>query len=66
MSDGKRVTPEDLAAWTTLAEKQMKGRPLDDLVWHTPEDIAVKPLYTALDTEILAHADTLPGQATVF
>ena len=63
MSDGKRVTPEDLAAWTTLAEKQMKGRPLDDLVWHTPEDIAVKPLYTALDTENLAHADTLPGQA---
>ncbi len=63
MSDGKRVTPEDLAAWTTLAEKQMKGRPLDDLVWHTPEDIAVKPLYTSLDTENLAHADTLPGQA---
>ena len=63
MSDGKRVTPEDLAAWTTLAEKQMKGRPLDDLVWHTPENIAVKPLYTSLDTENLAHADTLPGQA---
>ncbi|MEM1402188.1 MAG: methylmalonyl-CoA mutase [Pseudomonadota bacterium] len=63
MTEGKRVTPEDLAAWTTLAEKQMKGRSLDELVWHTPEDIAVKPLYTSLDTQELANADTLPGQA---
>ena len=32
--------------WTALAAKEVKGR---DLIWHTPEGIAVKPLYTAED-----------------
>ncbi|WJY18530.1 methylmalonyl-CoA mutase [Alteriqipengyuania flavescens] len=34
--------------WKTLADKEVKGR---DLTWHTPEGIAVKPLYTSEDTE---------------
>ena len=58
-----RATAEHLAAWEALAARQMKGRPLDELVWQTPEGIAVKPLYTARDTAQLAHADTLPGMA---
>jgi methylmalonyl-CoA mutase len=29
--------------------------------WHTPEQIPVKPLYTAADLEGVAHLDTLPG-----
>jgi methylmalonyl-CoA mutase len=33
--------------WETAADKEVKGR---DLTWHTPEGIAVKPLYTAEDT----------------
>jgi methylmalonyl-CoA mutase len=62
-NDPKQVTPEALAAWTELATKQMKGRTPDDLVWETPEGIAIKPLYTSLDTQDLPHADTLPGMA---
>lgn len=63
MSDRNKASAEDLAAWDTLATKQMKGRSPDDLVWDTPEGIAVKPLYTAADIEGLEHADTLPGMA---
>jgi methylmalonyl-CoA mutase len=62
-NDPKQVTPEALAAWTELATRQMKGRTPDDLVWETPEGIAIKPLYTSLDTQDLPHADTLPGMA---
>ncbi|NKJ42882.1 methylmalonyl-CoA mutase [Novosphingobium sp. SG720] len=32
--------------WEALAAKEVKGK---DLTWHTPEGIAVKPLYTAGD-----------------
>ncbi|QZH73789.1 MAG: methylmalonyl-CoA mutase [Erythrobacter sp.] len=32
--------------WQTAAAKEVKGR---DLTWHTPEGIAVQPLYTAQD-----------------
>lgn len=63
MSDRNKASAEDLAAWDTLATKQMKGRSPDDLVWDTPEGIAVKPLYTAADIEGLEHADTLPGMS---
>ncbi|WP_062013413.1 methylmalonyl-CoA mutase [Aureimonas sp. AU4] len=37
----------DIEDWKTLAAKEAKDR---DLTWHTPEGIAVKPLYTADDT----------------
>ena len=47
--------------WKRLAEKERKGAPVDDLVWHTPEGIDVKPLYTAADVEGLDFADTVPG-----
>ena len=42
--------------WKKAAEKEVKGR---DLTWHTPEGIAVKPLYTADD----AGDPGLPGFA---
>ena len=63
MSHPHRATAEQVAAWEALATRQMQGRSLDELVWQTPEGIAVKPLYTARDTAQLAHADTLPGMA---
>ncbi|MDX1733438.1 MAG: methylmalonyl-CoA mutase [Halioglobus sp.] len=47
--------------WEALATKQMKGRHPDELTWHTAEDIAVRPLYTAADTDGLEYTDTLPG-----
>jgi methylmalonyl-CoA mutase len=50
-----KPTPAD---WAALAAKEVKDR---DLIWHTPEGIAVKPLYTAED---VAHIDPgLPGFA---
>lgn len=50
-------------AWRALAEKDLRGKPLDDLTWETPEGIAVKPLYTGDDLADLEHVDTLPGLA---
>ncbi len=51
----------DYQAWLTAAAKALRGQPVDSLVWHTPEGIPVKPLYTAADSRNLPHADTLPG-----
>ena len=48
--------------WRTLAEKELKGRDPDELIWETPEGIAVKPLYTAADLEG-TETNTLPGVA---
>ncbi|MEQ8667035.1 MAG: methylmalonyl-CoA mutase [Rhodospirillales bacterium] len=51
------------AKWQALAEKDLKGKPLDEHVWHTPEGITVKPLYTAEDLEGLEHVNSFPGLA---
>ena len=60
MTDKHNPTITD---WEALAVKERKGRPVDDMVWQTPEGINVKPLYTAADVEGLAHLDNLPGFA---
>ena len=62
MSDYK--APESsYEAWLETANKQMSkaGKSVDDLVWHTPEGIDVRPLYTKQDLEQLEYADTMPG-----
>jgi methylmalonyl-CoA mutase len=46
--------------WELLAQKELKAEP-EALVWHTPEGIDVKPLYTAEDLEGIEHLDSLPG-----
>ena len=43
----------DINDWQAAKDKEVKGK---DLTWHTPEGIAVKPLYTAEDV-----ADIDPG-----
>ena len=53
--------PTDLAAWTTLAKKELKGKDPADLVWQTPEGIGVKALYTAADVEGLEFLDSVSG-----
>ena len=50
-------------SWAEMAEKELRGRPLDDLTWHTREGIDVKPLYTDEDAQDLPHMGTVPGQA---
>ncbi|MDG1819315.1 MAG: methylmalonyl-CoA mutase [Porticoccaceae bacterium] len=52
-----------IADWQQLAEKERKGRSVDELLWQTPEGIEVKPLYTAKDTAELKYQDSLPGFA---
>ncbi|CAN7437697.1 methylmalonyl-CoA mutase [Rhizobium sp. LjRoot30] len=46
--------------WAALAEKELKASP-ETLVWHTPEGIDVKPLYTADDLAGMDHLNSLPG-----
>lgn len=53
----------DLNKWKELAAKQLRGKPLEDLDWQTPEGIKVKPLYAAEDLENLEHMNSLPGFA---
>ncbi|MFN3424424.1 MAG: methylmalonyl-CoA mutase [Novosphingobium meiothermophilum] len=43
------MTDKTLADWQAAAAKEVKGK---DLIWHTPEGIAVKPLYTADDVTV--------------
>ncbi|MBI2959863.1 MAG: methylmalonyl-CoA mutase [Betaproteobacteria bacterium] len=51
----------DYAAWEKSARESLREGSLDDLLWRTPEGIAVKPLYTAADLQGLPYCDTLPG-----
>ncbi|MEM7289978.1 MAG: methylmalonyl-CoA mutase family protein, partial [Pseudomonadota bacterium] len=47
--------------WLDLASKEMRGGDPDNLIWDTPEGIAVKPLYTEGDVEDIDHLGSLPG-----
>jgi len=60
MREFPKKTLED---WQALAGKECRGKPLKELIWDTPEDIAVKPLYTAEDLKGLNDLDSLPGMA---
>ena len=47
--------------WQKLAEKELRGRPIEDLDWRTLEGIEVKPVYSEEDLKGLAHLGKLPG-----
>ncbi len=49
-------------AWRAQVEAQT-GRGADSLAWQTPEQIPVKPLYTAADLDACDHVNTMPGIA---
>ena len=49
--------------WEKRARTELKDKPLESLVWQTPEGIEVKPLYTAEDLEEMEHLQSLPGFA---
>jgi methylmalonyl-CoA mutase len=53
-------TSDDLADWYNAARSEL-GDEGDRLTRITPDDLAVKALYTAKDVSSLEHADTLPG-----
>ena len=52
-----------MSDWKSLAEKELRGRSLEDLDWETLEGIRVKPLYTEDDIAGLDHLGGLPGYA---
>ncbi|MDY6824024.1 MAG: methylmalonyl-CoA mutase [Thermodesulfobacteriota bacterium] len=51
----------DTNKWKEIAEKELKGKPVESLNAQTPEGITVKPLYTADDLRELDFTDTIPG-----
>ena len=54
---------DPLADWKALAARELRGRDPKSLTWDTLEGIPVRPLYSAADTEALAHMGGLPGIA---
>ena len=54
------MTEKTIKDWEALAEKELKASP-ESLVWHTPEGIDVKPLYTNDDISGIGHLNALPG-----
>ncbi len=54
---------DNLATWTATAAAEMRGGDPADLVWHTLEGIAIKPVYTAADVAGLAQMGEVPGIA---
>jgi len=58
----ERGAQERWLAWRRRAEVQGDEK-LSDLLWHTPEGIDVKPVYTAGDLDGLAHLGSYPGFA---
>jgi methylmalonyl-CoA mutase len=59
----KFLDSNNLDVWEKAAAKQSPGGDVNNLVWNTPEGLAVKALYTKKDVENLEFADTLPGVA---
>ncbi|HEX6241298.1 MAG TPA: methylmalonyl-CoA mutase family protein, partial [Polyangiales bacterium] len=52
----------DLNAWNARVLSDA-GQSADALGWQTPEQLPVKPLYSAADLAAVDHLDTLPGIA---
>lgn len=62
MSEYKPKT-STVEEWEAKANKQLSRmkKTVDDLVWHTPEGIDIKPMYSAEDLEGLEYTNTMPG-----
>ncbi len=50
-----------LKDWEKLAKSELKGASLENLIWHTPEGIDIKPFYTLQDLEGIGEISSLPG-----
>ena len=58
-SEFPQATHED---WVEAVRQSLRGKPLDSLVKHTYEGIAIHALASAADPEAVAHPHILPGQ----
>ncbi|MET2829245.1 methylmalonyl-CoA mutase [Mesorhizobium shangrilense] len=52
---------EQIAGWEQLARSELRGE-IEGRIWHTPEGIDIKPLYTANDLEGNDYLGSLPGE----
>ncbi|BCB90092.1 hypothetical protein Psuf_074050 [Phytohabitans suffuscus] len=59
---GEATADADPARWGGAVRAET-GKDAEDLTWHTPEGIAVAPLYSAGDLAGLDFLDTYPGIA---
>jgi methylmalonyl-CoA mutase len=56
------VGPASLDTWRGAAEKCVANCPsVPQLTWQTPEQVSVRPLYTAADLDGVDHLDTMAG-----
>ncbi|MGI9539019.1 MAG: methylmalonyl-CoA mutase, partial [Miltoncostaeaceae bacterium] len=55
------MSDEHLAAWRAAAERELRGRALDELDSDTPEGIGIQPLFTERDLEAMEFEGTTPG-----
>lgn len=55
-----RRTDDSRATWKKKADDVL-GRDTEDLLWNTPEQIPVQPLYASDDLSGVEHLNTMPG-----
>ena len=53
---------EKKEAWEARAEKELRGRPMSELTWDSPEGIEIQPVYTEEDAAGLEHMGSMPGE----
>ncbi len=51
----------NLEDWRDLAQRELRGRTIEDLTWHTIDGIDVRPLYNSTDLESSGYVESLPG-----
>ena len=56
------MADDPLSQWHDRATAELRGRELEDLTVDTPEQIPIKPIYTAADLDHVDHLDSLPGE----
>ena len=50
-------------SWSQMAEKELRGKSVEELTWKTLEGIDVQPMYTAEDLDGLENIKNIPGEA---
>ena len=50
-------------SWSQMAEKELRGKSVEELTWKTLEGIDVQPMYTAEDLDGLENIKDIPGEA---
>jgi len=52
---GGRKAAGNLSEWHDVATRELRGKPLEELAWQSPDGLSIRPLYTAAELEGLEH-----------